>query len=127
MKLTKGKLSKIYNKKKQTMRKFKLRSKRFRRGKTFRKKRPLNLNNKSLKNVSRRGGGDGSLMQSPGPANISAAKTLGSVLEKKAVVEEPVVEEPVDAAVGAAVEGPSLSNGEVGSANENLYGKMDIL
>ena len=126
MKLTKGKLSKIYNKKKQTMRKFKLRSKRFRRGKTFRKKRPLSLNNKTLKNVSRRGGGDGSLMQSPGPANISAAKTLGSVLEKKTVVEEPV-EGPVDAAAEAAVEGPSLSNGEVGSANENLYGKMEIL
>lgn len=122
MKLTKGKLSKIYNKKKQTMRKFKLRSKRFRRGKTFRKKRSLSLNSKTLKNVSRRGGGDGSLMQSPGPANISAAKTLGSVLEKKTVVEEPV-EEPVE----AAAEGPSLSNGEVGSANENLHGKMEIL
>lgn len=50
MKLTKGKLSKIYNKKKQTMRKFKLKTKSIRR-KSFRKRRPLNLNHKSLKNI----------------------------------------------------------------------------
>jgi len=51
MKLTKGKLSKIYNKKKQTMRKFKQKCKKSTRRKTFRKKRPLNLNRKTLKNI----------------------------------------------------------------------------
>jgi hypothetical protein len=52
MKLTKGKLSKIYNKKKQTMRKFKMKVKKVRREKTFRKKRPLNLNSKTLKHFN---------------------------------------------------------------------------
>jgi hypothetical protein len=51
MKLTKGKLSKIYNKKKQTMRKFKKKGKKSIRRKSFRKRRPLNLNHKTLKNI----------------------------------------------------------------------------
>jgi molecular chaperone DnaK (HSP70) len=51
MKLTKGKLSKIHAKKKQTMRKFKVKGKRSVKKKTFRKKRPLNLNHKTLKNI----------------------------------------------------------------------------
>jgi hypothetical protein len=116
MKLTKGKLSKIYNKKKQTMRKFKLKAKRARRGKTFRKKRHLNLNRKTLKNVFRYGGGDGSVVQSPGPATVSAAETLRSVLK----VEEPEVEEPevIDAS----------QEKKVGvSVNDYEQGKMDIL
>ena len=58
MKLTKGKLLKIYNKKKETMRKYKIKIKKTRRGKTFRKKRHLNLNNKTLKSFFQRGGGD---------------------------------------------------------------------
>ena len=48
MKLTKGKLSKLMNKKKQTMKKYK-KGKRSHRGKTFRKRKHLNLMKKTLK------------------------------------------------------------------------------
>jgi len=55
MKLTKGKLSKIYNKKKQSMRKFKSKAKKSRRRKTFRKRKHLNLNRKTLKHFKHGG------------------------------------------------------------------------
>jgi hypothetical protein len=55
MKLTKGKISKIYNKKRQTMRKFKIKGKkRSYRRKTFRKRRHLNLSNKTLKKYDKK-------------------------------------------------------------------------
>ena len=54
MKLTKGKLTKLYSKKKQTMKKFKMKSTAIHKkssGKTFRKKRALDLNHKTLKSI----------------------------------------------------------------------------
>ena len=107
MKLTKGKLSKIYNKKKQTMRKFKIKVKKVRRDKTFRKKRPLNLNRKTLKHFNQYGvgiekvsaalseyinevvseklaelktGGDPNGYQDPEGATNAAASTVGGIL-----------------------------------------------
>ena len=107
MKLTKGKLSKIYNKKKQTMRKFKIKVKKVRREKTFRKKRPLNLNSKTLKHFNQYGvgiekvsaalseyinevvseklaelktGGDPNGYQDPEKATNAAASTVGGLL-----------------------------------------------
>ena len=59
MKLTKGKISKLYNKKKQSLKKKKLNSKNnSRKNKTFRRKRAMNLANRSLKNLhyKKRGG-----------------------------------------------------------------------
>jgi len=78
MKLTKGKLSKIYNKKKQTMRKFKKNGKKSIRRKSFRKRRPLNLNHKTLKNIEQikmmtMTGGD---YQPPSPAIPVAHSTV---------------------------------------------------
>ena len=54
MKLTKGKLTKLYSKKKQTMKKFKMKDQAIHKkaiGKTFRKKRALDLNHKTLKSI----------------------------------------------------------------------------
>jgi hypothetical protein len=107
MKLTKGKLSKIYNKKKQTMRKFKIKVKKVRREKTFRKKRPLNLNSKTLKHFNHydsriekvsaalseyinevvtekilelKKGGDPNEYQNPEEATNAAASTFGAIV-----------------------------------------------
>jgi len=49
MKLTKGKLSKLFHKKKQTMRRYKNQRKYRRASKTFRQKKPLNLHRSSMK------------------------------------------------------------------------------
>jgi hypothetical protein len=49
MKLTKGKISKLYNKKKQSLKKVKKNGKKNSKKKTFRRKRGFNLANKSLK------------------------------------------------------------------------------
>ena len=89
MKLTKGKLLKIYNKKRQTMRKIKKKGKKNRRGKTFRKRRPLNLYSKTLKKVFKKGGtnrylsaGDGNIYQDPQESTIKAAEELGEAFGK---------------------------------------------
>ena len=114
MKLTKGKLSKIYNKKKQTMRKFKIKVKKVRREKTFRKKRPLNLNSKTLKHFNHydsriekvsaalseyinevvsekimefKKGGDPNEYQDPEEATNAAASTFGAIV---GTAEEPL-------------------------------------
>jgi hypothetical protein len=60
MKLTKGRLSKLYSKHKQTKRRFKVNQKRRGPQNTFRKRKPFNLDRKTLKKI--RGGeqGDGS-------------------------------------------------------------------
>jgi len=86
MKLTKGKLMKIYNKKRQTMRKLKKKGKKNRRGKTFRKRRPLNLHSKTLKKILKKGGtnrylsaGDGTIYQDPEKSTTVAAEKLGGV------------------------------------------------
>ena len=51
MKLTKGKLSKLFHKKKQTMRRYKNQRKYRRASKTFRQRKPLNLHRSSMKNM----------------------------------------------------------------------------
>lgn len=56
MKLTKGRISKILNKRKQTLKKNK-NKKRSHNGKTFRKNTHVNLHNSTLKNVSKGGSG----------------------------------------------------------------------
>jgi hypothetical protein len=110
MKLTKGKLSKIYNKKKQTMRKFKIKSKisnKKGRGKTFRKKRPLNLNKKTLKNIEQIQFRNGRMITGGEPtaeelAKLEAAKER--IASSEASLDEqmeegpslPVQAEPVD-------------------------------
>ena len=53
MKLTKGKISKLYNKKKQSLKKYK-KSKTSSNSKTFRKKRNINLANTSMKRMYRK-------------------------------------------------------------------------
>ena len=113
MKLTKGKLSKIYNKKKQTMRKFKTKSKSSNkkgRGKTFRKKRPLNLNKKTLKNAQQIQMRNGRTMAGGDPTNDNDEnkKLLAAAKQRISSAEEslddqmeqgpssPVQAEPVD-------------------------------
>jgi hypothetical protein len=51
MKLTKGKLSKLFHKKKQTMRRYKNERKYRRASKTFRQRKPLNLHRSSMKKI----------------------------------------------------------------------------
>ena len=51
MKLTKGKLSKLFHKKKQTMRHYKNQRKYRRASKTFRQRKPLNLHRSSMKKM----------------------------------------------------------------------------
>jgi len=51
MKLTKGKLSKLFHKKKQTMRRYKNQRKYRRASKTFRQRKPLNLHRSSMKKM----------------------------------------------------------------------------
>ena len=51
MKLTKGKLSKLFHKKKQTMRRYKNQRKYRRASKTFRQRKPLNLHRSSMKKL----------------------------------------------------------------------------
>ena len=58
MKLTKGKLSKLFHKKKQTMRRYKNQRKYRRASKTFRQRKPLNLHRSSMKKIGRVGGAD---------------------------------------------------------------------
>ena len=55
MKLTKGRINKLLNVKNQSMKKYKG-NKKYNRTNTFRKKRPLDLNNKTLKNIFMLGG-----------------------------------------------------------------------
>lgn len=52
MKLTKGKLSKLFHKKKQTMRRYKNQRKYRRASKTFRQRKPLNLHRSSMKKIA---------------------------------------------------------------------------
>jgi outer membrane biosynthesis protein TonB len=98
MKLTKGKLSKLFHKKKQTMRRYKNQRKYRRASKTFRQRKPLNLHRSSMKNmvVPRKlewiGGTepDEKVPLVVKPASDEA--TTESIMEP---VPEPVAEEPV--------------------------------
>ena len=66
MKLTKGKLSKIRNKKRQSFKRYKKGGK-SRKSKTFRKRRPLNLHNGSLKKYK---GGNSETVEAKHPAEL---------------------------------------------------------
>ena len=98
MKLTKGKLSKIYNKKKQTMRKFKTKSKNSNKkgkGKTFRKKRHLNLNKKTLKNVPQIQMRNGRMMAGGEPTPEKLATAKQKIASEEAKLDEQMEESPL--------------------------------
>ena len=79
MKLTKGKLSKLFHKKKQTMRRYKNQRKYRRASKTFRQRKPLNLHRSSMKKIERMGGAEPDekvpLVVKPASDEVSATTT----------------------------------------------------
>ena len=93
MKLTKGKLSKLFHKKKQTMRRYKNQRKYRRASKTFRQRKPLNLHRSSMKKIERVGGADTDekVPLVVKPASDEATTTTEMVSEQ---TTEPVAEEP---------------------------------
>jgi hypothetical protein len=110
MKLTKGKLSKLFHKKKQTMRRYKNQRKYRRASKTFRQKKPLNLHRSSMKKfvdprkIEWIGGTDPDekvpLVVKPASdeATITTSETITEPVPEpmsEPVPEEPVAEEPV--------------------------------
>jgi len=108
MKLTKGKISKLYNKKKQTLKRKVNKGKKSSRGKTFRRKQKMNLARKSLKRLryKKQSGGKedpkevDNQMTGIEPVNVNKTESdLLPVESNPAVVETPnvapVVEEPV--------------------------------
>ena len=101
MKLSKGKISKLYHKKNQSRRRIKKRKRGTNNNKTFRQRRDVNLTNKTLKNYQK--GGDGSAIAT------SAALTVPVPL---ADVKQPTVKnswlgfgkkQPMDATTTLAV------------------------
>lgn len=98
MKLTKGKLSKLFHKKKQTMRRYKNQRKYRRASKTFRQRKPLNLHRSSMKKIGRVGGADPDekvpLVVKPASDEVSATTTepITDPVPEPVVVEEPVSE-----------------------------------
>ena len=91
MKLTKGKLSKLFHKKKQTMRRYKNQRKYRRASKTFRQRKPLNLHRSSMKKIERMGGAepDEKVPLVVKPASDEATTTTEMVSEP---ITEPVPE-----------------------------------
>ena len=101
MKLTKGKLSKLFHKKKQTMRRYKNQRKYRRASKTFRQRKPLNLHRSSMKNmvVPRKlewiGGTE---PDEKVPLVVKPASDEETITTTESITEpvsEPVAEEPV--------------------------------
>jgi hypothetical protein len=96
MKLTKGKISKLYNKKKQSLKKKNNKRKTSTKNKSFRKKRNIHLARKSLKNLRyTKHGGEG---DEPIPKVEGAQVTPGAVQDEGSVV-------PVDGAKDVPVDG----------------------
>ena len=99
MKLTKGKLSKLFHKKKQTMRRYKNQRKYRRASKTFRQRKPLNLHRSSMKKIGRVGGAEPDekvpLVVKPASdeATITTTEPVSEPLSEP--VPEPVAEEPI--------------------------------
>ena len=128
MKLTKGKLSKLFHKKKQTMRRYKNQRKYRRASKTFRQRKPLNLHRSSMKKIGRVGGADPDekvpLVVKPASdeATITTTESITEPVPEAAseptaaeepvsepavepvVVEEPVPEQPVAPVVETEVQ-----------------------
>jgi outer membrane biosynthesis protein TonB len=95
MKLTKGKLSKLFHKKKQTMRRYKNQRKYRRASKTFRQRKPLNLHRSSMKKIGRVGGAD---PDEKVPLVVKPASDEETITTTEPVAEqavEPVAEEPI--------------------------------
>ena len=100
MKLTKGKISKLYNKKKQTLKRKVNKGKKSSRGKTFRRKQKMNLARKSLKRLryKKQSGGKedpkevDNQMTGIEPVNVNKTESyLLPVESNPAVVETPNV------------------------------------
>ena len=102
MKLTKGKLSKLFHKKKQTMRRYKNQRKYRRASKTFRQRKPLNLHRSSMKKIGRVGGADPDekvpLVVKPASDEATATTTTTEPITEpvpEAATEPTAAEEPV--------------------------------
>ena len=99
MKLTKGKLSKLFHKKKQTMRRYKNQRKYRRASKTFRQRKPLNLHRSSMKNmvVPRKlewiGGTE---PDEKVPTNVKPASDEATITTTTESITEPVAEQAVE-------------------------------
>ena len=93
MKLTKGKLSKLFHKKKQTMRRYKNQRKYRRASKTFRQRKPLNLHRSSMKKIGRVGGAD---PDEKVPTNVKPASDEATITTTTESITEPVAEQAVE-------------------------------
>lgn len=96
MKLTKGKISKLYNKKKQTNKKRKMKKKLSRSNKTFRKKYNLDLSNKTLKKYKKFKGGNEEDESKLEESLITPPSTFSNVSSdaKPISLKEETIEEP---------------------------------
>jgi hypothetical protein len=109
MKLTKGKLSKLFHKKKQTMRRYKNQRKYRRASKTFRQRKPLNLHRSSMKKIERVGGAD---TDEKVPLVVKPASDEASITTTESITEplpQPVPEpmsEPVPEQMSEPVSEP---------------------
>jgi len=106
MKLTKGKLSKLFHKKKQTMRRYKNQRKYRRASKTFRQRKPLNLHRSSMKKIERMGGAD---PDEKVPLVVKPASDEATITTTESITEpvtEPAVE-PATAPESAPVSEPT--------------------
>jgi hypothetical protein len=100
MKLTKGKISKLYNKKKQTMKKKANKRKSSKKNRTFRRKQKVNLARKSLKRLryKKLSGGRGVVPKSDEelgifPPDARAEETVTVPLEETSTLKPPLNEE----------------------------------
>lgn len=91
MKLTKGKISKIQNKKKQSLKRYKKGGK-TRKSKTFRKRKHVNLHNASLKKYK---GGSGNITEAkPATSEMGPIQTEPSLATSPEIAAQPLTEEP---------------------------------
>ena len=116
MKLTKGKLSKLFHKKKQTMRRYKNQRKYRRASKTFRQRKPLNLHRSSMKKfvdpkkVEWIGGTEPTDESNERvPLVVKPASDEETITTTESITEpvpEPVAEEPVPESVSEPIPEP---------------------
>ena len=92
MKLTKGKISKLYNKKKQTLKKRVNKKKSSNKRRTFRRKHGLNLARKSLKNIfNKKHKGGAKVDELP---KVVEPTTVAEPIVQEPIVQEPITQEP---------------------------------
>ena len=104
MKLTKGKISKLYSKNKQSLRRKKNGKGKTSRNRTFRKRKGLNLANKSLKSFYNRRGGAPDGAQEQAEIKEKESPTAAEPIVPTAAVETTAATEPNAAAVETAAE-----------------------